>query len=85
MAVSLLFNDLARGRQLHNNTNTMSTQKVTVWDGVKIGCGIFIVLPAIILAFIILLLGIPTCGAIGEARAKEKQRNEQKLKETTYE
>ena len=60
-------------------------QTITVWDGVKIGCGIFIVLPAIILAFIILLLGIPTCGAIGEARAKEKQRNEQKLKETTYE
>lgn len=64
----------------------MNTQKsVTVWDGVKIGCGIFIVLPAIILAFIILILGIPTCGAISEARAKEKQRKEQKAQEATYE
>jgi hypothetical protein len=55
----------------------MNTQKtITVWDGVKIGCGIFIVLPCLILALLLLILGVPTCGAISEARAKEKQRKE---------
>jgi hypothetical protein len=51
-------------------------QTITVWDGVKIGCGIFIVLPCLILAFFLLILGVPTCGAIKEQRAKEKQRRE---------
>jgi hypothetical protein len=49
------------------------SSKVTVWDGVKIGCGIFIVLPAIIFGFILLLVGIPTCSAIKEQHAKEKR------------
>jgi hypothetical protein len=51
-------------------------QTITAWDGVKIGCGIFIVLPCLILALFLLILGVPTCGAISEARAKEKQRKE---------
>jgi hypothetical protein len=51
-------------------------QTITVWDGVKIGCGIFIVLPCLIFALFLLILGVPTCGAISEARAKEKQRKE---------
>ena len=49
---------------------------ITIWDGVKIGCGIFIVLPCLILVFFMLILGVPTCGAIKDARAKEKQRRE---------
>ena len=56
----------------------MSAKSITIWDGVKIGCGIFIVLPALVIGFIILVIGIPTCGAIKQERAKEKQRMQQK-------
>ena len=35
---------------------------VSVWDGVKIGFGIFIVLPLIILFGWLILIGLATCG-----------------------
>ena len=35
-------------------------QTITVWDGVKIGCGIFIVLPAILLVATILFRNRPS-------------------------
>lgn len=56
----------------------MNTSKpISVWDGVKIGCGIFIVLPTIIIG-IFLILCVPTCAAIKDQRQKAKQRIEQK-------
>ena len=61
------------------------SSKVTVWDGVKIGCGIFIVLPAIIFGFILLLVGIPTCSAIKEQHAKEQQAKKIVTKGGRYE
>jgi len=48
----------------------MNTQKpITVWDGVKIGCGIFIVLPAILLVATILFLMLVAVMRQGEKRA----------------
>ncbi len=59
----------------HNNNQNKG---MTIWDGVKIGCGIFIVLPAIIIVGIFLILCVPTCAAIKDQREKGKQRIEQK-------
>jgi hypothetical protein len=57
----------------------MNTSKpISVWDGVKIGFGIFIVLPAIVVSFLILLVCIPTCAALKKHKAQVKQRMEQK-------
>jgi hypothetical protein len=47
------------------------SNRITVWDGVKIGCGIFIVLPAIILGLFFLLVAIPACSKIKEQRAEQ--------------
>jgi len=48
----------------------MNQQKsITIWDGVKIGCGIFIVLPAILLvATILFLMLVPSCVKARKAR-----------------
>jgi hypothetical protein len=52
----------------------MNTSKpISVWDGVKIGCGIFIVLPTIIIIGIFLILFVPTCAAIKDQKQKAKQ------------
>ncbi len=59
----------------------MNTQKqtITVWDGVKIGCGIFIVLPAILLVIAMLfLMLVPSC--VRAKKAREMPAIEQNMR-----
>lgn len=56
----------------------MNTKQISVWDGVKIGFGIFIVLPTIVIALFVLFICVPTCAAVKKQRAKEKQSIEQR-------
>jgi hypothetical protein len=46
----------------------MSAKPITVWDGVKIVCGIFIVLPAISLVISILFLMLALVSSCAKAR-----------------
>ena len=51
------------------------TQNIGVWSGVKLGCGMFIVLPLILLGVVLLcIMLVPTCIRI----RNEKQNTEQK-------
>lgn len=54
-----------------------------VWSGVKIGCGMFIVLPAILIG-VFMAIAVPTCGAINKQREtieKVKQEAREKAKQ----
>jgi uncharacterized membrane protein len=52
-------------------------QTITVWDGVKIGCGIFIVLPAILLvATILFLMLVPSCVKARNERMADKSEQD---------
>lgn len=58
----------------------MSKQQSGVWSGVKIGCGIFIVLPLIIIG-ITMAVAVPACGALKEQKeAIEKIKKEARAK-----
>ena len=51
----------------------MNQKQPGVWSGVKIGCGMFIVLPLIILALFVLIFAVPTCNGIKKQRAAMQQ------------
>jgi hypothetical protein len=65
-------------------------QNIGVWTGVKIGCGMFIVLPLIIGGIFLLIAAVPTCTAIREVKEKAKQQadesapSENEQNEITY-
>jgi hypothetical protein len=51
-------------------------QNVGVWTGVKIGCGMFIVLPLIIGGIFLLFVAVPTCTTIREVKEKENAKQQ---------
>ena len=55
------------------------SEKITVWSGVKIGCGIFIVLPLIVMACIMLFaMLVPSCIKTSNKNSADKLTTEEK-------
>ncbi len=49
------------------------TQNIGVWSGVKLGCGMFIVLPLIVFSIILAVLLVPTCLSVNSKIEKGRQ------------